>query len=266
MPLPGPRDAKPHETDLADPLPDRGTARRPYQRRPAPADRGRRARLQDHLHRGRQGRARRRARRCRHRHNIQGEAQKKLDVLSNEILLEANDWGGHLAGLASEEMDHSQPIPDRLPARQLPAAVRSAGRQLQHRRQHLRRHHLLGAALPGRRDRRPATNTSCSRAPSQVCAGYTTYGPSTMLVLTVGHGTHAFTLDREHGQLRADRARHADSGGDEGIRDQHVQPAPLGAADAGLRRPTCWPARTARAARTSTCAGSPAWWPTCTAS
>src|SRR5690606_12521244 len=44
--------------------------------------------------------------------NIQGEAQKKLDVLSNEILLEANAWGGHLAGLASEEMDHSQPIPD----------------------------------------------------------------------------------------------------------------------------------------------------------
>ena len=33
--------------------------------------------------------------------NIQGEAQKKLDVLSNEILLEANAWGGHLAGMAS---------------------------------------------------------------------------------------------------------------------------------------------------------------------
>src|SRR5690606_5570088 len=38
--------------------------------------------------------------------NVQGEAQKKLDVLSNEILMEANAWGGHLAGLASEEMDH----------------------------------------------------------------------------------------------------------------------------------------------------------------
>src|SRR5690606_22118126 len=33
--------------------------------------------------------------------NVQGEAQKKLDVLSNEILLEANEWGGHLAALAS---------------------------------------------------------------------------------------------------------------------------------------------------------------------
>src|SRR3546814_7688592 len=47
--------------------------------------------------------------------NVQGEAQKKLDVLSNDILLEANAWGGHLAGLASEEMDQSQPIPDAYP-------------------------------------------------------------------------------------------------------------------------------------------------------
>jgi fructose-1,6-bisphosphatase I len=34
---------------------------------------------------------------------------------------------------------------------------------------------------------------------SQVAAGYCIYGPSTMLVLTIGHGTHAFTLDREQG-------------------------------------------------------------------
>ena len=47
--------------------------------------------------------------------NVQGEAQKKLDVLSNEILLEANAWGGHLAACASEEMDHCQPIPDAYP-------------------------------------------------------------------------------------------------------------------------------------------------------
>ncbi len=60
--------------------------------------------------------------------NIQGEAQKKLDVLSNEILLEANAWGGHLAGLASEEMDTLAADSRRLPARQLPAAVRSPRR------------------------------------------------------------------------------------------------------------------------------------------
>src|SRR5450830_324792 len=47
--------------------------------------------------------------------NVQGEVQKKLDVISNEILLEANEWGGHLAGMASEEMETIHPIPNRYP-------------------------------------------------------------------------------------------------------------------------------------------------------
>ena len=47
--------------------------------------------------------------------NVQGEVQKKLDVISNEILLEANEWGGHLAGMASEEMDNAYQIPGQYP-------------------------------------------------------------------------------------------------------------------------------------------------------
>jgi fructose-1,6-bisphosphatase I len=47
--------------------------------------------------------------------NVQGEVQKKLDVISNEILLEANEWGGHLAAMASEEMEHPHQIPQPLP-------------------------------------------------------------------------------------------------------------------------------------------------------
>ena len=132
--------------------------------------------------------------------NIQAEAQKKLDVLSNDILLEANAWGGHLAGLASEEMDHSQPIPDAF----------QRGNYL-----------LLFDPLDGSSniDVNISVGTifSVLRCPddvvqpgdehflqpgtAQVAAGYTTYGPSTMLVLTVGHGTHAFTLDREIGSF-----------------------------------------------------------------
>ena len=132
--------------------------------------------------------------------NIQGEAQKKLDVLSNDILLEANAWGGHLAGLASEEMDHSQPIPDAF----------QRGNYL-----------LLFDPLDGSSNidvnisvgtifsvlrcpddvTSPADCDFLQPGTAQVCAGYTTYGPSTMLVLTVGHGTHAFTLDREIGSF-----------------------------------------------------------------
>ncbi|KFN50712.1 hypothetical protein P873_05995 [Arenimonas composti TR7-09 = DSM 18010] len=132
--------------------------------------------------------------------NVQGEAQKKLDVIANDVLMEANAWGGHLAGLASEEMDHSQPIPD--------AARR--GNYL-----------LLFDPLDGSSniDVNVSVGTifSVLRCPdgvtspgdehylqpgtAQVCAGYTVYGPSTMLVLTVGNGTHAFTLDREIGSF-----------------------------------------------------------------
>ncbi|GAB6195855.1 class 1 fructose-bisphosphatase [Lysobacter xanthus] len=132
--------------------------------------------------------------------NIQGEAQKKLDVLSNEILLEANAWGGHLAALASEEMDHCVVIPDEYPR----------GKYL-----------LLFDPLDGSSniDVNISVGTifSVLRCPddvetvgdehflqpgtAQVAAGYCTYGPSTMLVLTIGNGTHAFTLDREIGSF-----------------------------------------------------------------
>jgi fructose-1,6-bisphosphatase I len=132
--------------------------------------------------------------------NVQGEAQKKLDVLSNEILLEANAWGGHLAACASEEMDHCQPIPDAFPR----------GNYL-----------LLFDPLDGSSniDVNVSVGTifSVLRCPDgvpevrdehflqpgreQVAAGYCIYGPSTMLVMTIGHGTHAFTLDREAGSF-----------------------------------------------------------------
>ena len=131
--------------------------------------------------------------------NIQGETQKKLDVLSNEILLEANEWGGHLAGLASEEMDHPHPIPNRYPK----------GEYL-----------LVFDPLDGSSniDVNISVGTifSVLRCPPgaaadeadflqpgsrQVAAGYAVYGSSTVLVLTLGRGVHQFTLDREQGSF-----------------------------------------------------------------
>lgn len=132
--------------------------------------------------------------------NVQGEAQKKLDVISNEILLEANAWGGHLAACASEEMEDPHPIPDAYPK----------GNYL-----------LLFDPLDGSsnidvnisvgtifsvlraNDDHTESNAQDFLQPgtSQVAAGYCVYGPSTMLVLTTGHGVHAFTLDRELGSF-----------------------------------------------------------------
>ena len=132
--------------------------------------------------------------------NVQGEAQKKLDVISNEILLEANAWGGHLAACASEEMEDPHPIPDAYPR----------GNYL-----------LLFDPLDGSSNidvnisvgtifsvlqapddiSEPGAQAFLQPGTAQVAAGYCVYGPSTMLVLTTGHGVHAFTLDRELGSF-----------------------------------------------------------------
>jgi fructose-1,6-bisphosphatase I len=132
--------------------------------------------------------------------NVQGEAQKKLDVISNEILLEANAWGGHLAACASEEMDHSQPVPDIYPrgdflllfdpldgSSNIDVNV-SVGTIFSVLRC------PKGVELPG-------DDSFLQPGTAQIAAGYCIYGPSTQMVLTVGHGTHAFTLDRETGEF-----------------------------------------------------------------
>ena len=130
---------------------------------------------------------------------MQGEAQKKLDVLSNEILLEANAWGGHLAACASEEMDHCQPVPDAFPrgnyllvfdpldgSSNIDVNV-SVG--------------TIFSVLRARDGGDVEDSHFLQAGREQVAAGYCIYGPSTMLVLTIGHGTHAFTLDREQGSF-----------------------------------------------------------------
>jgi fructose-1,6-bisphosphatase I len=98
----------------------------------------------------------------------------------------------------------------------------------------------------------------------QVAAGYAVYGPQTVLVLTTGDGVHCFTLDREMGawvltQKDMHSRRH------QGIRHQHVQQRHW---DPPVKRyvDEMLAGGPARAARTSTCAGSPPWWPTCIAS
>ncbi|MFY9347836.1 MAG: class 1 fructose-bisphosphatase [Orrella sp.] len=132
--------------------------------------------------------------------NVQGEVQKKLDVISNSVLLEANEWGGHLAAMASEEMETIHLIPNRYPKGEylllfdpldgssnidvnvsigtifsvLKAPTDSSGREI-------------------------AESDFLQAGCSQVAAGYAIYGPQTMLVLTVGDGVVGFTLDREMG-------------------------------------------------------------------
>ena len=136
--------------------------------------------------------------------NVQGEVQKPLDVLSNEIFIRMNDWSGHLAGMASEEMDEP---------RQIPAAY-ARGKYL-----------LVFDPLDGSSNIDVNVSVgsifSVLRAPqdvvdsgrdvtesdflqpgsTQVAAGYALYGPTTMLVLTVGNGVAGFTLNPNLGEF-----------------------------------------------------------------
>ena len=131
--------------------------------------------------------------------NVQGEIQKKLDIIANDVLIEANEWGGHLAAMASEEMDSIYVVPNRYPQ----------GEYL-----------LLFDPLDGssnidvnvsigtifsvlvKPEGHAVTEQDFLQAGSrQVAAGYCVYGPQTTLVLTVGAGVAMFTLDREQGSF-----------------------------------------------------------------
>ncbi len=136
--------------------------------------------------------------------NIQGEAQKKLDVLSNEILLEANEWGGHLAAMASEEMDLPHLVPNRFPkggyllmfdpldgSSNIDVNV-SIGTIFSV----LRCPEGADLSTP-----EAAEKAFLQPGTDQVAAGYAVYGPTTVLVLTIGEGVCVFTLDREQGHF-----------------------------------------------------------------
>ena len=132
--------------------------------------------------------------------NVQGEAQKKLDVIANEILLQANEWGGHLAAMASEEVETVHQIPFDYPkggflllfdpldgSSNIDVNV-SVG--------------TIFSVLRMPPGGAPATEESFMQpGREQAAAGYAIYGPSTQLVLTVGNGVHGFTLDREMGSF-----------------------------------------------------------------
>ncbi|MDD2742673.1 MAG: class 1 fructose-bisphosphatase [Rhodocyclaceae bacterium] len=136
--------------------------------------------------------------------NIQGEAQKKLDVLSNDILLEANEWGGHLAAMASEEMDLPHTIPHRYPQGEYLLLFDPLDGS-----SNIDVNVSIGTIFSVLKCPEGADLTTPKAAEAaflqpgtqQVAAGYAVYGPSTLLVLSVGDGVVSFTLDREQGSF-----------------------------------------------------------------
>ncbi|WP_295004088.1 class 1 fructose-bisphosphatase [uncultured Dechloromonas sp.] len=136
--------------------------------------------------------------------NVQGEAQKKLDVLSNDILLDANEWGGHLAAMASEEMDLPHLVPHRFPKGEYLLTFDPLDGS-----SNIDVNVSIGTIFsvlkcPDGADLstpQAAEQAFLQPGTAQVAAGYAVYGPTTLLVLTVGDGVVVFTLDREQGQF-----------------------------------------------------------------
>ena len=130
--------------------------------------------------------------------NVQGEVQKKLDIMSNEMLLEANEWGGHLAAMASEEMETIHQIPNRYPKGEYLLLFDPLDGS-----SNIDVNVSIGTifsvlkAPEGMKD--PTEEAFLQPGAKQVAAGYAVYGPQTVLVLTTGDGVNCFTLDREMG-------------------------------------------------------------------
>ena len=132
--------------------------------------------------------------------NVQGEHQKKLDILTNDVMVEHLNWTGHLAAMVSEEIDDIISISEDYPK----------GKYL-----------LCFDPLDGSSNvdinlsvgtifsvlrcpegiKNPSHEHFLQKGTEQVCAGFCVYGPSTMLILTTGFGVNGFTLDREVGEF-----------------------------------------------------------------
>jgi fructose-1,6-bisphosphatase I / sedoheptulose-1,7-bisphosphatase len=132
--------------------------------------------------------------------NVQGEVQQKLDILANDYFLRATEWSGHVAGMVSEELEEPYRLPVEYPrgkylllfdpldgSSNIDVNV-SVGSIFS----------ILRTSHPGSD---PEPHDFLQPGSRQVCAGYAIYGPSTMLVLSVGTGVHAFTLDPNLGEF-----------------------------------------------------------------
>src|SRR5438105_12827282 len=130
--------------------------------------------------------------------NVQGEMQKKLDIIANEVLIEANEWGGHLAAMASEEMEGIYVVPNRFPQGEYLLLFDPLDGS-----SNIDVNVSIGTIFSVLKKGSSADAVSerdfLQPGSQQAAAGYCIYGPQTTLVLTVADGVAMFTLDREQG-------------------------------------------------------------------
>ncbi len=132
--------------------------------------------------------------------NVQGEVQKKLDVISNDIFIHSLEWTGHLAAMASEENDEIIQIPAQYPKGKYLIAFDPLDGS-----SNIEVNLTIGtifSVLKAPEGKKEITSEDfMQKGSSQVAAGFCIYGPTTILILTTGQGVNGFTLDRNIGEF-----------------------------------------------------------------
>jgi len=131
--------------------------------------------------------------------NVQGEVQKKLDIITHDIMENSLRWSGHLAGMVSEEVDAPIQIPH----------PHSRGKYLAlfdplDGSSNIDVNLTVGSIFSILRCQEgiePELAEFLRPGVEQVCAGFVLYGPSTMMILTTGQGVNGFTLDQAIGEF-----------------------------------------------------------------
>ena len=121
--------------------------------------------------------------------NIQGETQKKLDVISNDYLIDALKVHPQVGGLASEELDDFTPAQENGKYLVLFDPLDGSS--------NIDINMCVGTIFSILSAKNAVTQAEdfMQAGTEQVAAGYVLYGPSTMMALTVGAGTLFFTFD-----------------------------------------------------------------------
>lgn len=127
--------------------------------------------------------------------NVQGETQKKLDVISNQILKDILKESGYVKAISSEEEDDVVACnPEGKYLVSFDPLDGSSNTDI---------NSLIGTifSITHAPQWMDADDPSAFLQPGtqMVAAGYVLYGPSTMLAMTTGRGTHLYTLDKTHG-------------------------------------------------------------------
>lgn len=132
--------------------------------------------------------------------NVQGESVKKMDVYANEVFISVFKQSGLVCRLASEEMEKPYYIPENCPIGRYTLVYDPIDGS-----SNIDTNINVGSIFAIRQQEGEDLDASAADllqpGRKQIAAGYILYGPSTMLVYSIGRGVHAFTLDPSLGEF-----------------------------------------------------------------